>query len=101
MSSGFTGSNVVGEFSGIIRNEAFVLTFQGLKVQKHVCGDGVWKIERCPPLSNTHYVTIQRNLMKHYDIRIIARKIVHGILSPRCDGLWCDLKGSAPICHKF
>jgi hypothetical protein len=38
-SSGFIGSNVdVGEFNGIVKDEAFVLTFQGLKVQKHVCG---------------------------------------------------------------
>jgi hypothetical protein len=37
-SSGSTGSNVdVDESSGIIKDEAFVLTFQKLKVQKHVC----------------------------------------------------------------
>jgi hypothetical protein len=102
MSSGFTGSNVdVGEFNGIVRAEAFVLTFQELKVQKRVCGDGVWRIERCPPLSNTHCATIQRNLMKHSDTIIIARKIVCGIPSPSYNGLWCDLKRSAPICHKF
>jgi hypothetical protein len=41
MSSGFNGSNVdASEFSGIVRDEAFVLTFQGLKVQEHVCKDG-------------------------------------------------------------
>ncbi len=102
LSSGFTGSNVdVGEFSGIVKDEAFVLTFQGLKVQKRVCGDGVWRIERCPPSLNTHCVTIQRNLMKHCDTIIIARKIIRGILSPGYDGLWCDLKGSALICHKL
>jgi hypothetical protein len=33
-SSGFISSNVdVGESNGIVRDEAFVLTFQGLKVQ--------------------------------------------------------------------
>jgi hypothetical protein len=42
MSSGFIGSNVgVGVSSGIVRDEPFVLTFQGLKVQKCVCEDGV------------------------------------------------------------
>ncbi len=47
-SSGFVGSNVdVGKSSGIVRDETFVLTFQGLKVQERVCRDGVWKIERC------------------------------------------------------
>jgi hypothetical protein len=40
--SGFVGSNVVvGESNGIIWDDAFVLTFQGLKVQKRVCGDDV------------------------------------------------------------
>jgi hypothetical protein len=33
--------------------------------------------------------------MKHYDTKIIARKIVHGILNPCYDGLWSDLKGYA------
>jgi hypothetical protein len=75
-SNGFTNSNFdVGESSGIIRDEAFVLIFQGLKVQEHVFGDGVWKIERCPPLSNTHCSTIQKISMKHYDTRIIAKRI--------------------------
>ncbi len=101
-SSGFAGSNVdVGESSGIVKDEAFVLTFQGLKVQERVCGDGVWKIERCPPLSNTHCFAIQINSMKHYDTKIIARRIVRGILSPCYDGLWSYLKSFAPICHKF
>jgi hypothetical protein len=47
MSSGFDGSNVdAGKSSGIVKDEAFVLTFQGLKVQECVRRDGVWKIER-------------------------------------------------------
>jgi hypothetical protein len=58
MSSGVTSSNVdVGESNGIVRDEAFVLTFQELKVQELVCGDGVWRIERCPPLLNIHCST--------------------------------------------
>jgi hypothetical protein len=49
MSSGFTNSNVdVSNSSGIVKDEAIVLTFQGLKVQECVCGDGVyvenWKV---------------------------------------------------------
>ncbi len=66
-----------------------------------MCKDGVWKIERCPPSSNMHCGALQRNLMKHCDTRIIAKKIVHGILDPSYDGLWCDLKGFGPIRHKF
>jgi hypothetical protein len=43
MSSGFTSSNVdVSNSSGIVKDEAIVLTFQGLKVQECVCGDGVY-----------------------------------------------------------
>jgi hypothetical protein len=43
MSNGFTSSNVdVGESSGIVRDEAFVLIFQGLKVQECVRG---WCVE--------------------------------------------------------
>jgi hypothetical protein len=102
MSSGFVGSNVdVGESSGIIEDEAFVLIFQGLKVQNHVCRDGVWIIERCPPSLNTHYFAIQRDLMKHCDIKIVAKKTVHDIFGPCYNGFWFDLKGSAPIRHKF
>jgi hypothetical protein len=49
-SSGFIGSNVdAGESNGVVKHEAFILTFQGLKVQNHVCKDVVWRIERCPP----------------------------------------------------
>ncbi len=77
------------------------MIFQGLKVQEHVCGDGVWRIERCPPLLNNHCSIIQRDLMKHCDAVIIARRIVHGISSPCYDGLWFDLKGFAPIYYKL
>jgi hypothetical protein len=102
MSSGFIGSNVDdGKPSGIVRDEAFVLTFQGFKVQKRVCGDGVWRIGRCPSSSNTHCSTIQKDSMKHRDARIIARKIVCGIPSPCYNGSWSDLKKFAPIYHKF
>jgi hypothetical protein len=101
-SSGFASSNIdVGKSNGIIRDEAFVLTFQGLKVQELVCGDGVWRIERCPPSSNNHCSTNQRDSMKHCDTKIIAQKIVHGIPSPYYNGLWFNLKGFAPICQKF
>jgi hypothetical protein len=86
---------------GMVHNETFVLIFQGLKVQKCVCGDGVWRIERCPPSSNIHCSTIQKNSMKHCDAKIIVRRIVHGISSQRYDGLWSILKGSIPIRHKF
>jgi hypothetical protein len=65
-SSGFIGSNVdVGKSSGIARDEPFVLTFQALKVQECVCRDGVWKIDKCPPSSNTHCSAIQKDSMKH------------------------------------
>jgi hypothetical protein len=75
MSSGFTSSNVdVGKSFRIIKDEPFVLKFQRLKVQERVYKDGVWRIERCPPSSNTHCFAIQRDSMKHCDARIIAIK---------------------------
>ncbi len=61
----------------------------------------MWRIERCPPLSNTHCSAIQRNSMKHCNAKIIVRKIVCGIPIPCYNGLWSDLKGFAPIRHKF
>jgi hypothetical protein len=68
-SSGFTGSNVdVSESSGIAKDEPFILIFQGLKVQECVCEDGVWKIDKCPPLSNTHCSAIKKNSMKHCNV---------------------------------
>jgi hypothetical protein len=101
-SNGFTGSNVdAKESSEIIRDEAFVLIFQGLKVQECVCEDGVWRIERCPPLSNTHCSIIPRDLMKHCDTKIIAKRTIRGIPNPCYDCLWSDLKGSTLIHHKF
>jgi hypothetical protein len=39
--------------------------------------------------------------MKHCDTKIITKKIVFGIPNPCYDGLWFDLKGFAPIHHKF
>jgi hypothetical protein len=102
MSSGFTSSNVDdGQSNGIVRDEAFVLTSQGLKVKEHVCEDGVWKIERWPPSSNAHCSAIQRDSMKHYDAKIITKKTIRGILIPFYDGLWFDFKGFPPIHHKF
>jgi hypothetical protein len=96
-SIGFDGSNVdVGESNGIVRDEAFVLTFQGLKVQE--C---VWRIERCPPSSNTHCFAIQRGSMKHCDAIVIVRKTIRATPNPCYNGLWFDLKGSTPICHKY
>jgi hypothetical protein len=59
---------------------------------------GVWKIERCPPSSNTHCFTIQKDLMKHCNAQIIT---IRGIPNPCYNGLWFDLKGFALICHKF
>ncbi len=101
-SSVFASSNVdVGESIRIVRDEPFVLIFQGLKVQECVCKDGVWRIERCPPLSNTHCFAIQRDSTKHCDARIITKKTIHGKPNPCYDGLWFDLKGSTSICHKF
>jgi hypothetical protein len=66
-----------------------------------VCGDGVWRIERCPPSSNIHCSAIQKDSMKHCDAKIIVKEIFCGIPSPCYDGLWFDLKGFAPIRHKF
>jgi hypothetical protein len=59
MSNGFVGSNVdASESNKIVKDKTFVLTFQGLKVQECVCGDGVWRIDRWPLSSNTHCSTI-------------------------------------------
>ncbi len=82
-SSGFASSNVdARESNGIVKDEPFVLTFQGLKVQEHVCKDGVWKIDKCPPSSNTHCFVIQKNSMKHCDARIVAIKTICCIPNP-------------------
>jgi hypothetical protein len=102
-SSGFIGSNVdASKSSGIVRDEAFVLTFQGLKVQEYVCGDGVyvenWKV---PTIIKHSLFCIQKYLMKHCDTRIITRRTICGIPNPCYDGLQSNLKGSALICHKF
>ncbi len=73
MLSGFASSNVDdGESTRILKDEPFVLTYQGLKVQECVCRDGIWIIKRCPPLSNTHFFAIQRDSTKYYDV--IAKK---------------------------
>jgi hypothetical protein len=66
-----------------------------------VCGDGVWRIERCPPPSNIHYFAIQRDSMKHCNAIINTKRTIHGIPIPCYDGLWFDLKESPPIHHKF
>jgi hypothetical protein len=99
MSNGFLGSNVhASEFNGIVKDEAFFLLFKDSRFKS---GDGVWKIERCSPSSNTCCSTIQRNLMKHCNAVIITKITNCGIPSPCYNGLWFNLKRSTPICHKF
>jgi hypothetical protein len=96
--SGFVGSNVdANKSNGIVRDEAFVLTFEGLRVQECVCRDGVWRIERCPPSLNTHYFATQRDPMKHCDTKIIAKKTIRGILVHAmmvCGLIWKGLQQS-------
>jgi hypothetical protein len=75
--------------------------FSKIEVQKRRCGDGVWRIEKCPPSLNTHCFVIQRDSMKHYDTQIITIKKIRGIPNPCYDGLWFDLKTSAPIYYKL
>ncbi len=102
-SSGFTSSNVdASKSNGIVKDEAFVLTFQGLKVQECVCGDGVyvenWKV---PTIVKYSLFYIQKDSMKHCETQIITRRTTCGIPSPCYDGLQSTLKGLALICHKF
>jgi hypothetical protein len=91
---------MLGSLVGLLGMRHLFQVFKDWKF-KSVCGDVVWKIERCPPLLNTCCFAIQRNSMKHYNAKSIARRIVYGILSPCYNGLWFDLKRFAPICHKF
>jgi hypothetical protein len=58
----------------------------------------------CGELISTHhcrifvdFFAIQRYSMKNYNAKIIAKKIVCGIPNPCYDGLWSDLKRSAPM----
>jgi hypothetical protein len=74
---------------------------EGLKVQKN-CGDGLWRIEKCPPQSNTHCFAIQRGSKEHCEAKIIKKTTIsNDILSPYYDGLWCDFKWSTCTHHKF
>ncbi len=71
------------------------------KVQKN-CGDGVWRIEKCPSQSNTHCFTTQRGSKEHCETKIIKKTTIsNDIFSPCYDGLWCDFKWSTCTCHKF
>jgi hypothetical protein len=54
-----------------------------------------------PPIVKYSLLCIQKDSMKYCNAKIIARKTIRGILSPCDDGLRFDLKGFAPIHHKF
>ncbi len=63
--------------------------------------NGVWRTKRCPPSSNSRCFTIQKDFMKHCNAQIITRRTIRGIPNPCYNGLSFDLKGFAPIYHKF
>jgi hypothetical protein len=40
-------------------------------------------------------------LKKHHNVQIITKIVIHGILSPSYNELYCEFKGFKPIHHKF
>jgi hypothetical protein len=63
-----------------------------------LCGDDVWHIEKCNPMSNVQCLALQKDT-KHYFKS--TRRIEQNILAPCYVGNWSVAKGAAIELHKF
>ncbi len=86
---------------GKTRNHVLVITHNGAKVLKCLCGDGIWRIKHYPPQLNTHCSTLQKDIKHYYKAKIISKQINHGIFSPCYVGYWFVTKGVSIELHKF
>jgi len=64
---------------GEISNPMPIVTHNGAEVLECLFSEGIWWIEQCPPKTNIHYSTLQKNIKHYYKAKIISKQIDHGI----------------------
>jgi hypothetical protein len=72
-----------------------------VEVLEWLCGDNIWRIERCPSKSNNHYLALQINIKHYCKAKIISKQIDRGIPAPYYDGYWFVAKVVSIELHKF
>jgi hypothetical protein len=65
------------------------------------CGDGVWHIKRCPPMSHVQCFALQKSTKHSCVTKIITKPTSIGVLAPTYLGLWFQFLGALLKLHKF
>jgi len=69
---------------------------EDVEVLEAPCGNGVWHIKRCPPMSHVHCFALQKSTKHFCATRIITKPTSIGILAPTYSMLWFQFL-SAPL----
>jgi len=56
-------------------------TQEDVEVLEAPCGDGVWHIKRCPPISHVHCSTLQKSTKHSCVVRIIVNPTSINVLA--------------------
>jgi hypothetical protein len=72
-----------------------------VEVLKAPCGDGVWHIERCPPMSHVQCSTLQKSTKHSCVARIISNPTSIDVLTPIYSRLWSRFPDTPLKLHKF
>jgi len=60
----------------------------GVTVNEIMCGDGIWNIDRCPPISIVLCFALQKNIDAKCTSKINTHKTTSGTLTPYYFGFW-------------
>jgi hypothetical protein len=77
-----------------------IVTRNGVEVLECFYGDGIWRIECCPPKSNNHCLVLQKDTKHYYKARIISKQTNHGIPTLCYVGYWYATQGVSIELHK-
>jgi len=69
---------------------------EDVEVLEAPCGDGVWHIERCPPMSHVQCFALQKSTKHSCVTRIITEPTSIGVLAPTYSRLWFQFP-NAPL----
>jgi hypothetical protein len=74
---------------------------EDVEVLEAPCGDGVWHIEKCPPMSHVQCSTLQKSTNHSYVTKIITKTTSIGVLALTYSRLWFQFLGAPLKLHKF
>jgi hypothetical protein len=65
------------------------------------CEDGVWHIEKCPPMSHVQCYALQKSTKHSCASRIMTKSTSIGVLTSTYSRLWFQFLGGPLKFHKF